>query len=434
LKVTLKNLFCGALLLTALSTPALAAEITGTVRNGTTGKPAAGDDVVLLSMAGGMDEVGRTRTDSQGRFKLSVDDATAPYLVRVIHQKVTYHKAAPPGAPSLEIEVYDAAAKVEGVRAIVDVLRFEADASTLQVTELYGISNSSQPPRTQMSERSFEIFLPPGAVIQSSTAMSGTGMPVNSAPVPTGEKNRYAFIFPLRPGETRFQVSYRLPYSGEADFQPRLALPTEHLVVMVPPSMQFRSNAGENAFQAMPEETGANVQVATSAKPGAEPGFHISGVGVMPREAQAQGTGGARPLAQGAGAQAGSGGEETGGGPGGGLGRPIDTPDPLYQYRWQFLGGLALLLGMGAFFVWNRGAAPAALGAGFSVTPGAAIPPYPPATRDRSALFLEALKDELFQLETERHQGKISQAEYDKAKAALDQTIQRAVTRAGRKG
>jgi hypothetical protein len=251
--------------------------------------------------------------------------------------------------------------------------------------------------------------------------------------VPTGEKNRYAFLFPLRPGETRFQISYRLRYSGEADFQPRLALPTEHLVVMVPPSMTFRSNAGEGAFQSMPEETGANVQVATSAKPGAEPGFHLSGVGVMPREAQAKGTGETKPLAQGA--QAGGGGEEAagrpGGGPGGGLGRPIDTPDPLHEYRWQFLGGLALLLAMGAFFVWNRasGAAAAAPGADFSAPSGTAIPPYPSAARDRSALLLEALKEELFQLETERYQGKISTAEYERAKAALDQTIQRAVTR-----
>jgi hypothetical protein len=424
--VILRTTIPAALLLTILSSFAFAAEITGSVRNSTTGKPAAGDDVVLLNMASGMDEVGRTKTDSQGRFHLKVDDAATPYLIRVIHQKVTYHKPAPPGTPSVEVEVYDAAPKVEGVHAIVDVLRFEADSSSLQVTELYGISNNSQPPRTQMSERTFEIFLPPGAEIQSSTAMTSGGMPVNSAPVPTGEKNRYAFLFPLRPGETRFQISYRLPYSGEADFQPRLTQDTEHLVVMVPPSMQFRSNAGAGAFQAMPEATGANVQVATSAKPGAEPGFHISGVGVMPREAQATGTG-PKPLAQGA-APAGGGEEEAGGRPGGGIGRPIDSPDPLHEYRWQFLGGLALLLAMGAFFVWNRGAgvAAAAPGASFAAPTSAA---FPPATRDRSAMLLEALKDELFQLETERHQGKISAAEYEKAKAALDQTIQRAVTR-----
>ena len=99
----------------------------------------------------------------------------------------------------------------------------------------------------------------------------------------------------------------------------------------------------------------------------------------------------------------------------------------MHEYRWQVLGGIALLLALGAFFVWNRSASsPELAGGPRSYAPGAVAPPAP---RDRSALLLEALKEELFQLETERHQGKISAAEYEQAKAALDQTIQRAVTR-----
>ena len=39
------------------------------------------------------------------------------------------------------------------------------------------------------------------------------------------------------------------------------------------------------------------------------------------------------------------------------------------------------------------------------------------------------MKEELFQLELDRQQGKVSQAEYDKAKAALDETIKRALAR-----
>ena len=36
-------------------------------------------------------------------------------------------------------------------------------------------------------------------------------------------------------------------------------------------------------------------------------------------------------------------------------------------------------------------------------------------------MLLEALKEEIFQLEMEHKQGKISQQEYEKAKAALEQ-------------
>jgi hypothetical protein len=50
----------------------------------------------------------------------------------------------------------------------------------------------------------------------------------------------------------------------------------------------------------------------------------------------------------------------------------------------------------------------------------------PPA---KSSLLLEALKEELFQLEVERRQGKITPAEYEKARAALDQTLDRALKR-----
>ena len=51
-----------------LASFAAAQNITGTVTNGTTGKPAAGDQVTLLALSQGMQEVGNTKTDAQGRF------------------------------------------------------------------------------------------------------------------------------------------------------------------------------------------------------------------------------------------------------------------------------------------------------------------------------------------------------------------------------
>jgi hypothetical protein len=48
---------------------------------------------------------------------------------------------------------------------------------------------------------------------------------------------------------------------------------------------------------------------------------------------------------------------------------------------------------------------------------------------DRSSLLMEAMKEELFQLEIDRQQGKLTDVEYQKAKAALDETIRRALSR-----
>jgi hypothetical protein len=63
-----------------------------------------------------------------------------------------------------------------------------------------------------------------------------------------------------------------------------------------------------------------------------------------------------------------------------------------------------------------------------TTTPGVSATGTPVA---KSSMLLEALKEELFQLEVERKQGKITPADYEKAKAALDQTLDRALKRQG---
>jgi len=63
---------CAVVLLTFASFTAAAAQnITGTVTNGTTGKPSAGDEVTLLSLSQGMQEVGSTKTDALGKFSMA---------------------------------------------------------------------------------------------------------------------------------------------------------------------------------------------------------------------------------------------------------------------------------------------------------------------------------------------------------------------------
>ena len=97
---------CAILAVLLLALSASAQTLTGTVKNATTGKPSAGDEVVLLSLGQGMEEAGRTKSDAKGNFSFKLD-AQGPHLIRVIHQEVTYHRMAPPGTTSVEVEVYE---------------------------------------------------------------------------------------------------------------------------------------------------------------------------------------------------------------------------------------------------------------------------------------------------------------------------------------
>ena len=58
------------------SVSSVAQNITGTVTNGTTGKPSAGDDVTLLSLSQGMQEVASTKSDAQGHFSFAAPAGT----------------------------------------------------------------------------------------------------------------------------------------------------------------------------------------------------------------------------------------------------------------------------------------------------------------------------------------------------------------------
>lgn len=411
-------------LVMALAGSAFAQNITGTVTNGTTGKPAAGDEVALLSLSQGMQEVGSTKTDSQGKFTLKApSDGNVPHMVRVTHSGVNYFpRGGPlmPGKTTAELTVYDAAKKVDGLQQMVEVDRIQADGSQLQVIALFAIQNESKPPRTQVDDRTFEFVLPEGATIGSGLARGPGGQPINEQPTEAGTKNHYAFSFALKPGETQFQVAYNLPYNGTASFSPKPLGPVQHLVVMAAKGMTFTPKNPQR-FQPMPDSPG--VMVATDAKPGEDLSFSVSGTGQFQAEGeQAASTGGGGAMG---GGQAASGRDSR---PGGGLGAPIDSNDPLYDYRAVILGVFALVLVMGGFYVIGKSNSTtpvaAAAGAGVSVpVPVVAVPV------DRNAKLLDAMKDELFHLELDRQQGKITSDEYATAKAALDETIKRALAR-----
>jgi hypothetical protein len=414
-------------LFTLVVVSASAQTLSGKVRNRTTSKPARGDDVVLLSLGQGMEESGRTQTDANGNFSVKLDNATSPHLVRISHQGVTYYRMAPPGTTSVEVQVYDVAKKVDGVSVTADVMRFRAQGSELQCIQLFAVNNASDPPRTQMSDQSFEFYLPNGAQLDQSMAMTAGGQPINSAPVPQKQKNRYAFLFPLRPGETQFQVSYHMPYSGEASFDLKTLYGAQHFVVVLPKTMQFTAGPGAT-FQSMqdPRESDAVVQVASNTTAGHPLAFKISGTGTMSDESEkTKGRGTPSGGTQTSGAVAGRVSR-----PGGGLGPPIDAPDPLQKYRWYILGGLGILLVAGAVHIFSRFMTATVTDFAPTDVEQAHTPMAPKAKpADRSALLLGALKEEIFQLEVEHKQCRISQQEYEKAKAALDQTLERAVKR-----
>ena len=412
-------------------TVAQAATVSGTVTDKTNGKPAAGDTVVLVDVQAGMAEVAHATTDARGKYTLTLP-GNSPYLIRVTHQGAGYFIAAPQGGAPGDIPVYDVAAKVQGVYIEANVLEVETDNGMLKVDERYYVHNTGTPPTTQWSKKSFEIVLPADAVINDAGAQRPGGLPTSLKMDPDGPKGHYSFNFPIQPDDgekdTMFQLSYGLPYSGgKYDFKSLVSLPADNLAVLMPKSMSFVAGGGAS-FKAVQEDPGVQTYLLKNAMPGKPVEFTVSGTGSMPREAQ---TGGGGPQADsGGGADA----SATPNTPGGGIGTPINTPDPLSKYKWWILGGLALLLAAAAAFLLRKpdgtASAIADANAPLPANPRASAPSYAtaaPATKHAS--LLDALKEELFAIESERISGTISADEYNQVKGALEIVLKRALNR-----
>ena len=429
-------LLLGCMMLCAAT--ALAAPLTGVVTNRTTGKPSAGDMIGVINTAQSMEEIAKATSDAQGRFQVNAPDG-GTILLHITHRGAEYYKSVEPGASSVEIDVYDSAAKIDGIGGEATVLRAETDAGgkTLNLAENFFVQNASAPPRTQYGGNTFDFYLPKGAVIVQTLASSPGGLPTNCDVKTLDAANgHYAFTFPVRPGETRFQVAYSMPYNGKQAFSLKLTVPTGDFAVMLPKTMQFQGSA---QFQPLNQDT--NAQSYDAHEPAfAQPvEFSISGSGQLPQTQED---------AQGAGDQSGNGQASNGSRPGGGLGAPDDpnaTHDPWAQYKWWILGalGVALVLGAGAMLKAGQpDPAVAVAGAGPSLAEGSALvatqsgvyaagvaaAPATVAATGPGAL-LRALKDELFELETDRLAGRLSEAEYAEHKAAFDVVLRRALAR-----
>jgi hypothetical protein len=426
--------FAMSLLLTGAL--AQATTVTGTVTNKTTGKPAAGDPVVLVDVQAGMGEVAHATTDARGHYSL-VEPGSNPYLVRVTHQGAGYFVAAPQGAAPADITVYDVAAKVQGVSIEADVIEAESDNGQLKVTERFFVHNTSMPPTTQWSAKSFEVVIPADAVVDGAGGQRPNGLPTSITMDPDGPKGHYAFNFPIQPDDgekdTLFQLAYHVPYSGGSyTFKAQLTLPADNLAVLLPKSMTFTPTSGE-AFKNVPEDPSVQTFVMKNAPSGKAVEFTVAGTGSIPREQQGQ-PGGQQPAGMGGQDASGAGASAAGPSstPGGGIGNPIDTPDPLTKYKWWILGGLGLLLAAAAAFLLRKPAGAGVAGAAPLANTGAVAAAFPgvasPAAKNSQ--LLNVLKDEMFALEGEKINGTVSPDEYAKVKDALETVLKRALKRA----
>jgi len=373
-----------------------AGTLTGVVRNGTTGAPAAGVDVVLIQLQGGMETVANTRSDVQGRYRLEHPGiGRQPMLVRVSYRGVNFHQPVPPGRDTADVEVFEPTADARVVLVASRLIALQPNGSALLVGEEYTVQNNAKPPAAYYkADGSFEFQIPEDAELAQVSAWGPSGMPVVQTTIDRGN-HRYAIAFAFRPGESGVRLSYQMPYaSNQAVVRALSPYGAKRVMIIAPPSVQVVS-AG---FQPAGSEQGWSVYTREGVPAGALFDISVSGTAPMPSASEQQGRDADRP---GATVQA--------------------LPARLDSLKWILLVGFAALFALGAVFLWRR---PAAVSLGSNARPAADSTSHVTADVAHDiAQSLDQLKDTLFRLELRRQAGTISDEEYAREHSRAEKVL-----------
>jgi hypothetical protein len=197
----------------------LFAGVDGAVINKTTGKPQPGVKVSMTKLGqGGMQAAGSAISGPDGKFRLDSDAASA-HLIQAIWQGVTYNVQLPPQTPTsgIEIAIFDALPVLSAVDFTQHMILVETDGKELVVNETVIVSNDSQTTWNDPKSGTLRFTVPAaaGKAIMARVIAPG-GMPVEREPKPAGP-GAYMVDFPVKPGETRFDISYKIPVTGDAE-------------------------------------------------------------------------------------------------------------------------------------------------------------------------------------------------------------------------
>jgi hypothetical protein len=212
------------LLISCLLTPVscLLAAIDGTVTNATTGKPQPSVTVTLVHPgAGGMQTLGSTKSDAEGKFAIDQEVPSPPALLQATYQGVTYNSVLPPGSPTsgVQLSVYDSTNRMPAGVEQQHLLILEPDSNQLKVSETILVENKANETFNDPAKGSLQLFIPPGTNTEVTVTAPG-GMPIRRPPQKTAQADVFKIDYPLKPGETQFELAYTLPdakrFSGKA--------------------------------------------------------------------------------------------------------------------------------------------------------------------------------------------------------------------------
>src|SRR5579863_135399 len=222
------------------------ATVDGVIVNGTTGKPEPGTLVMLIQPTqAGMQNLGTTKSDAQGKFTFNSNDDSGPRLIQAIFQGVQYNKMVPPGMPStgVQIPVFASTNKAGTAKETQHFIVLQPGDKEMTVSE--GLLYQGAPDVTfnDPVNGSVRFYVPPEVTGPIGVTVNPAGgMPIQRPALKTKDPNIYKIDYPIHPGETRFDLSYTVPMASPMIFTDKEIHPEAASNLVVPNGVTAKSD------------------------------------------------------------------------------------------------------------------------------------------------------------------------------------------------
>jgi hypothetical protein len=233
------------------------AAVDGTVTNSTTGKPAAGATVTLFQPTSqGPQFIDSVKTDAQGKFQITKEvpaGGAGPLLLQAVYAGVQYNKMMPPGTPTqgVDIPVFESSKRPGGTKISQHMILLEpSSGGNLQVSESYVFNNDGKTTYNDPDNGTLQFALPPAANGKVEVnALAPGGLPIRKAPDPGSKPNTFKLDFPIKPGESRVDMQWAMPFNVPGEFKEQILANSPETRLVAPVGVNFKGDSLQNLGQ-----------------------------------------------------------------------------------------------------------------------------------------------------------------------------------------
>jgi hypothetical protein len=309
----------------------ISAAVTGSVLNQTTGKPQANATVTLYKLGGaGMESIESVKAGADGKFVIN-QPVEGPHLIQTAWDGVTYNHMLSPGSATsgVSLEVYDSAPRLNAdAKVATHMVLLEPGADRMNVSESIVYQNNGKVTFNDPEGGTLRFYVASANGRIGVRATAPQGMPVERAAEKTSAAGVYKVDFPVKPGETRFDLTYSVPLTTPGTYAGK-TLHGGGPVRMVAPNGVKLSGEGLNLLGQEPTTLASIYEIKSP-----DYSIRIEGTGTL-----------SQPTGTGAGEE-----EDTGAG--------IRQIRPRVYDRFYFVLGLALLILFFGFLLLLRRGSP----------------------------------------------------------------------------